>query len=91
MHCEWEKHEFSFIRNFVFLTVIKVTHIISSSKSRVDKFIRQVMIQFYGCPRAIVSSYTGNYGHKRQVNRKSPERTEDDLPVPLIPSADKTR
>ena len=47
------------------------------------------MIQFYGCPRAIQCSYTGNYGHRRQVNRKSPERTEDDLPVPLIPSADK--
>ena len=23
------------------------------------------------------------YGQRRQVNRKSPERTEDDLPVPL--------
>ena len=62
VHCEWEKHEFSFIRNFVFLTVIKVTHIISSSKFRVDKFIRQVMIQFYGCPRAIVTQVTTDIG-----------------------------
>ena len=30
------------------------------------------------------------YGQRRQVNRKSAERTEDDLPVPLIPSAAKT-
>ena len=93
-----EKDEFSFIQNFVFFPSLK-SHLLYFLYFELDSYILFHLRSFGMINKTFFDpilwlpsgySYTGNYGHRRQVNRKSSERIEDDLPVPLIPSADKT-